>query len=93
MAAQGLQFTKDWGKIPYAAWILGVAGDQITAARLHDLEHTAHLVQAIMGFCQLSLEWSYPGSLPYMGALSMGVAAQVWTYVEEGMRGIAPTAT
>ena len=37
-AAQELQFTQDWGNTFYTAWILGVAGDSITAAGLLSVE-------------------------------------------------------
>ena len=41
VAAQGLQVTQDWGNAFYTAWILGVAGDAITAAGLLNVEKSA----------------------------------------------------
>ena len=85
--AQGLSFTRDPGNEHYAAWMIHVCGDALAAYQLKNPAEIGNILEAILGFCQLSVEFPRPiqGCL-HMSFIPAQLAYAVWSYVEDAIR-------
>ena len=67
--------------------MIHVCGDALAYKHLKLAPEVGNVLEAILGFCQLSVEFAVPipGKL-HMGFITVEAAYSVWTYAEQALK-------